>query len=121
MPSLRLIFTGAMARQLRGGHVLRAQKAGFGTRLVVSIWMALALLGCNVDEYRNVCGFTFAGEIGPGFRPPMAACSSLSAKDYDDIQSAAEATSAQRDIDAGDDGDADLWRGLRRVIATFVP
>jgi len=110
-----------MARQLRGGHVLRAQKAGFGTRLVVSIWMALALLGCNVDEYRNVCGFTFAGEIGPGFRPPMAACSSLSAKDYDDIQSAAEATSAQRDIDAGDDGDAHLWRGLRRVIATFVP
>jgi hypothetical protein len=67
--------------------MLQAVMAGFGARLIVFLWMALALLGCNVDDYRNVCGFTFAGEIGPRFRPPMAACGSLSAKDYDDMQS----------------------------------
>ena len=101
--------------------MLRAVLAGFGARLVVSVWMALALLGCNVDEYRNVCGFTFAGEIGPRFRPPMAACGSLPAKGYDDMQSADEAISAQRDVEVGDDGDADLWHGFRQLIATFVP
>ena len=87
-------------------------------RLVVSVWMALALLGCNVDEYRQVCGFTLSGEIGPRFRPPMAACSPLSAKDYDAMQSADEATSAQRDVEAGDDGN--LWHDFRKVIATLV-
>jgi len=64
--------------------------------LAECIWMPLVLLGCNVDDYHNVCGFTFAGDIGPRFRPPMAACRSLSAKDYYDMQSADDAISARR-------------------------
>ena len=91
------------------------------TQLVVSVWMAMALLGCNAGEYRNVCGFTLSGEIGPRFRPPMAACSPLPAKAYDEMQSADEATSAQRDVEAGDAGDADRWHVFRQVIATFIP
>src|SRR5258708_28456358 len=69
-------------------------------RLVVPISMALVLFGCHVDEHYNSCGFTFAGDFGPHFRPPTAMCRSFSANDSD-IHSADRAMFAQGEAKAG--------------------